>query len=78
LARCFAFETLLITTLVARSATISQSRLPVARYTTAPTMAATMTRMATAQKNWLGVNPNHRWFALLAVLLTLRLLPGCP
>ena len=69
---------LLIATLVAKRATISQSMLPVARYTTAPTIAATITRKDTAQKNWMGVKPNHRWFALSAILPTLRLLPGCP
>ena len=77
-ARFREFAKLLITTLVAKRATISHSTLPVVTYTTAPTIAATITRTATAQKNWTGVNPNHPWFALSAILPTLRLLRGCP
>jgi hypothetical protein len=75
-ARWREFATLLITTLVAKSATISQSTLPVARYTITPTIAAIITRSATAQTNWVGVNPNHLWLARSAILATLCLLPG--
>ena len=49
--RCCVFAAALITTPVSNSATISQSTLPVTTYTTAPTIAATITRMATNQKN---------------------------